>query len=77
MGQLNRGMGGSFFFGHGEVVDMRRSRHHRLRECPGHWCGMRAGPLKVADCGATAVKSIQCQGNKVKEGVLAVIILGK
>jgi hypothetical protein len=59
---------------HGEVADLRRSRHHRLMERPGRWCGGRAGPPKVADCGATAVKSVRCQGKEAKEGVLAVII---
>ena len=65
---------GASFSAHGEVADVRRSRRHRLRERPGRWCGGRAGPLKVADCGATAVKSVRCQGNEAKEGLLAVII---
>ncbi len=63
---------GASFSAHGEVADVRRSRRHRLRERPGRWCGGRAGPLKVADCGATAVKSVRCQGNEAKEGILAV-----
>jgi hypothetical protein len=65
---------GASSLAHGEVADLRRSHHHRLMEHPGHWCGRRAGPPKVADCGATAVKSIQCQGKEAKEGILVVII---
>ncbi len=65
---------GASFSAHGEVADVRRSRRHRLRERPGRWYGGRAGPLKVADCGATAVKSVRCQENEAKEGILAVII---
>ena len=59
---------------HGEVADLRRSHHHRLMECPGCWCSGRAGPPKIADCGATTVKSIRSQGKEAKEGIFAVII---
>ncbi len=73
-GNLTVVWAGASFSAHGEVADVWRSRRHRLRERPGRWCGRRAGPLKVADCSATAVKSIRCQGNEAKEGILAVII---
>ncbi len=72
-GQLDRGAGGSFL-AHREVGDVRRSCRHRLRKRPGRWCGKGAGPPKIADCNATAVKSSQCQGKEAKEGILAVII---
>jgi hypothetical protein len=71
-GQLDTG--GSFFFGARGVEDVRQSRRHCLRERPGRRCGRGAGPPKIADCGATAVKSVQCQGKEAKEGILAVII---
>ncbi len=58
----------------GEVADVRRSCHHRLRERPGRWCGGGAGPPKIADCNATTVMSVQCQGKEAKEGIFTVII---
>ncbi len=30
--------------------------------------------MKVANCGATAVKSVRCQEKEAKEGIFAVII---
>jgi hypothetical protein len=58
----------------GEVADVRQSRRHRLGERPGRRCGGGVGPPKIADCGATAVKSVRCQGKEAKEGILAAII---
>jgi hypothetical protein len=73
-GQLDRGAGFASSSARGEVADVRRSRRHRLRERPGRRCGEGAGPLKIADCNATAVLSVRCQGKEAKEGILAVII---
>jgi hypothetical protein len=65
---------GASSLAHGEVADLRRSCRHRLMERPGCWCSGRAGPPKVADCSATVVKSVRCQGKEAKEGILVVIM---
>jgi hypothetical protein len=60
-------------------------RAGRLRTCgglaatasgsaQGDGAGGGAGPPNIADCNATAVTSVRCQGKEVKEGILAVII---
>jgi hypothetical protein len=66
--------GGSFFFGVQGVADVQQSRRHRLGERPGRRCGGGARPPKIADCGATAFKRVQCQGKEAKEGILVVIL---
>jgi hypothetical protein len=73
-GNLTVAWAGASSLAHGKVTDLRRSRRHRLMERPGRWCGRRVGQPKVADCGMTAVKSVQCQGKEAKKGILAVII---
>jgi hypothetical protein len=72
-GNLTVARAGASSLVHGEIANLRRSRRHRLVERPGRWYDRRAGPLKVADCGATAVKSVQCQRKEAKKGILAVI----
>ncbi len=73
-GQLDRGAGRTSSSARGEVADVQQSCRHRLREHPGQWCGGGVGPPKIADCNATVVKSIRCQGQEAKEGILAIII---
>jgi hypothetical protein len=73
-GNLTVAQAGTSFLWRREVADVRQSCRHHLRERPGRRCGGGAGPPKIADCDATAVKSVGCQGKEAKEGILAVII---
>ncbi len=73
-GQLDRGAGRSFFFGarggrgHAAVPPLPSQGAPRATVRRGE------GPPKIANCGATTVKSVRCQGKEPKEGILAVII---